>query len=53
VNAARAWKRGGDLENATFEAKLIPRIEHTRAELETMVREGIELERQHAATYKY
>jgi hypothetical protein len=45
VNTTRAWERSRNFENTAFEAKLIPRIEHTRAELETVVREGIELER--------
>jgi hypothetical protein len=53
VNTTGAWKRRGNLEHATFEAELIPRVEHARAELETVIREGIQLEHQNTVAYEY
>jgi hypothetical protein len=44
MNTTWSRQRGGNLENAAFEAKLIPGVEHTGAELEPMIGEGIELE---------
>jgi hypothetical protein len=42
---ARTRKRSGNLENTTLEAKLVPGVEHARAELKAVVGESIELER--------
>lgn len=46
MNASRPWQTHRDLKDATFEAQLVPRVQHARSELDIVVGETVELDLQ-------